>query len=64
MNNLVTRFFRGWQLCRSLLKNEKYNAPLAESGQAYRECLTCMLLLLSVIEADYPRAWITLQQSP
>ena len=48
----------------SLLKNDKYNAPLADSGQVYRKCLTSLLLFLNVIEVYYPQVWITLQQSP
>ena len=37
-----------------LLKNQKYNGPLADNKQGYRECLTSMLLL-SVTEAYFPR---------
>ena len=48
----------------SLWKDEEYHAPLVDSDPAYQECLTSKLLLLSVVEADYPWVQKNLPQSP
>ena len=63
--NMVTRIFRGDSyVALSFLKNDKYIAPLAGSGQAFRKRLNYMLLLLSAVETYYQQVWNTLQQSP